>query len=709
MILQRKYLLLCLLIFFFGCKEEVNYEPAGDSTPDNFVISAKKNLLRVKFASAPSADQQIMMYSASSPVTGFKGVDELTRKFGKIKRMQRLVPYSSKFDARHRAYGLDRWYKIEFEEDINTTKAVSDFSRLDEIEVVESDMEVTYEGGIRAIYASAPATRANVPGMPFNDPMLNLQWHYGKGAVETVEGADAGIYNAWRIEAGKPSVIVAVIDMGVDYKHEDMAANMWVNTKEIPGNGIDDDKNGYIDDIYGFNCILNNGFIIPGTHGTHIAGTIAAVNNNGIGVCGIAGGSGNGDGVRIMSCQTGDDWEGSGDFVTAFAYAADNGAVIASCSWGVVGVNEEPESLRDAVAYFIESAGDYEGSPLKGGVVIAAAGNGDTDRKSFPAASEGVVSVAATSTLRAKAAYSNYGDWITLSAPGGDVNLEESLGETFSILPNNSYGYMSGTSQATPHVSGIAALIISSKIGTGLTNDELKEILKESTVKLNDTEPEYADRMGVGLIKAELALCVRNEGAPDAITDLKATAAKRSVILSWTVPNDAVDKTPATYDIYISKAPITTENLANAEKRTISVYGTPAGEMLSETFEAGERNVPYYYAVICADMWGNASGVSNVVKYTNENPGTPETDGGVVLFPNPVKTKLTIGWEAWTTEAKEVFIYDLAGREVFHTSVGKSLVSGEAEIDLSTLASGKYILKFMDANNSIVRNILKVK
>ena len=176
--------------------------------------------------------------------------------------------------------------------------------------------------------------------MPWNDPQMSLQWHYQNfGDIPySVAGADINLFDAWKVSTGSPDVVVAIIDGGIDTSHEDLSQNLYVNLAELNGEaGKDDDGNGYVDDIYGFNFCTNEGKIYPHNHGTHVAGTVAAVNNNGIGVAGVAGGDGSVQtGVRLMSCQVFDPRSGAGqgDFAKALVYACENGASIAQCSWG---------------------------------------------------------------------------------------------------------------------------------------------------------------------------------------------------------------------------------------------------------------------------------------------------------------------------------------------------------------------------------------
>ena len=212
-----------------------------------------------------------------------------------------------------------------------------------------------------------------------------------------------------------------------------------------------------------------------GGHGTHVAGTVAARNNNGKGVAGIAGGDGSADsGVRLLSCQIFRNKDEQGDAAAAIKYAADNGAVICQNSWGyssTAGVTSMPQLLKEAVDYFIKMAGcDANGnqrpdSPMKGGVVMFAAGNENKEFSAYPACYAPTVSVAAMAWDFSKASYSNYAKWVTITAPGGDQDRFGTEAGVLSTVPKkkvaSGYAYFQGTSMACPHVSGIAALIAS--------------------------------------------------------------------------------------------------------------------------------------------------------------------------------------------------------------------------------------------------------
>ena len=484
--------------------------------------------------------------SVGSTQGAASGTDEIAEVIGGEGhfRLQRLFPECGKFEARTRKEGLDRWYIANFDKSIETAEMVKKLKRCSSVECIEYSLQITTaEKSNSFSYAVTPWKTASTKGgqvtrnasFPFNESeeVRQMQWHYNNpGAVfgrTSLTGADADVWAAWALETGNPDVIVAVIDQGVKYDHEDLAANMWINTGEIPGNGIDDDNNGYIDDVYGYNYNNDNGTIVTSSslsHGTHVAGTIAAVNNNGIGVNGIAGGSGKGDGVKIMTLQclggsdSGDSGAGLAGTVRAMKYAADNGAVICQNSWGYdskLSWNKWTRgsygALRRAMDYFIKYAGvDENGEqtgPMKGGIIIFAAGNEAVSYDSYPAADKSVISVASYSYTGDAAIYTNYGSWIDISAPGGDTYVDSTHGGIYSTMVGSdgesTYGYAQGTSMACPHVSGACALAVSYYYGKdkrqGLTPDKLRAALLSSARPFESSlSSAYIGNMGVGML-----------------------------------------------------------------------------------------------------------------------------------------------------------------------------------------------------------------
>lgn len=410
-------------------------------------------------------------------------------------------------------FGLDRWYEVTLPEGTDPEPLAHLLSQDDGIESVEYDIKFSKASDC----ISYPLTKAGESSSRvFNDPHLGIQWNYintGNTAIarDIYKGADINVSDVWaKLIAGDPSIVVAVIDEGVKYNHPDLAPNMWTNTAEANGSaGVDDDGNGYVDDIYGFNFVSNKAAISwteykDSGHGTHCAGVISAVNNNGVGVSGIAGGTGNGDGVKIMSCQifSGVNSASASATAKAFKYAADNGASVASCSFGFKGgtYKSDNEYIKgnggrnaieaDAIHYF-EACKNND--VLDGGIVIFASGNDAMDYAEYPGAMHDIISVSAFGPDYLPAYYTNYGPGCNIVAPGGeylhygakgDVPVESMILSTMpsEVNEGKDYGYMQGTSMACPHVAGIAALGLcyAKSLGKTFTVQEFKNMLLAS-------------------------------------------------------------------------------------------------------------------------------------------------------------------------------------------------------------------------------------
>lgn len=301
-----------------------------------------------------------------------------------------------------------------------------------------------------------------------SDPLFRGQWGMNNtGQTDGAPDADIDAPEAWDITVGSSEVIVGVIDTGVDYNHEDLAANIWINPNEIPGNGIDDDNNSYIDDIHGINSIIENGDPMDDYyHGTHCSGIIGATGNNSRGVAGV-------NWLVKIVCMKFLDSDGSGwtaDAIECINYAVwlKNHGVnirVLSNSWG--GGNYE-QSLADAITYATNA----------GILFTAAAGNRSRDNDIYPfypACYPHVLAVASTDSTDGLSNFSDYGvNTVHLGAPGSDI---------LSTVLNNNYRIHSGTSMATPHVSGAAALLLA--INDRLTIQEIKDYL----IDYGDTIP----------------------------------------------------------------------------------------------------------------------------------------------------------------------------------------------------------------------------
>lgn len=563
---------LCALVALGACTQDLtNVELGGDNTSSHKVVNSSINANRgsilVRFA--PEAESRLGEVATRSAATrtGVSRVDALLDEIGGYS-VEPVFVVTDKNREKVHAMGLHLWYELFFDNEADLDKVALRLADVAEVAVVQFSETIKRVAKPTILSSTQPSTRATAQSnIPFNDPQRHYQWHYdnlgyGKcavtGSVSTggisktraVEGADVNAVAAWKLCAGDPSIIVAVNDEGLYYEHEDLAENIWVNTKEIAGNGIDDDNNGYIDDIYGYNFAERKGNITWNNrndtgHGSHVAGTIAAVNNNGIGVCGIAGGSGKGDGVRVMSTQifAGDKGSSTSQTAKSIQYGADNGAVIMQCSWGF-GTGEfindsqfgsAVKIEKEAIDYFVANAGG-ENSPIDGGLVIFAAGNSIGDMAEYPGAYKKCVSVSAFAPSLKPAYYTNYGPGVDIAAPGGDFFYGDEAG-ILSTTPNIAlteglYSYMQGTSMACPHVSGVAALGLSyaKKLGKKFTADEFRSMLLTSVNDINPymtgrisftdydgsytlTFSDYANQMGSGYVDA-LKLLLQVEGTP---------------------------------------------------------------------------------------------------------------------------------------------------------------------------------------------------
>ncbi len=479
---------------------------------------------------------------------GIVDVDEVLGALS-VRGLRRVFPCNPKSEERTRAAGLHKWYLVEFDEEADLDLAASRLASVAEVEHVQFNTQLCRMDDYRAVPLGASAA-APAAAAVFNDPYLSKQWHYintgNRAIAQTARvGADIDVEEAWKLTGGDRRIVVAVVDEGVKYTHPDLAANMWSNADEA-NDGRDTDGNGYADDLYGYNFV-DRGPVTwdkpeDSGHGTHVAGTVAAVNNNGTGVCGVAGGTGSNDGVRIMSCQIfSNDGGGSvAQTAEAIRYAADNGASIIQCSFGYQttdGSNPIPSDTYYKKNYGIEiQAIEYFVSKknceaLDGGLAIFAAGNEADGRSSYPGGYVDNISVTAFSTDYLPAYYTNYGPGCNIAAPGGDYKIaaDGKSSMVLSTLPSeinegDDYGYMQGTSMACPHVSGVAALGLSYalKLGKTFSVDEFKAMLLTSVnnidTYLDGTKggidlAQYYKNMGTGAVDA-YQLLMQVEGTP---------------------------------------------------------------------------------------------------------------------------------------------------------------------------------------------------
>ena len=527
--MKKKFFYIAMVaLALTGCSDSLSTIDSSEGKADITIPSdAEAGELLIKFAPEMSSilDQAQMSKTRSGMATrsGIPSTDEVLDILGSYS-FERVFPVDANTEARTREAGLHLWYTVKFDKSTDLKAAAERLKQLGEVTKVQTNGRIkrAYNTDSKRIYLSdkalqQKATRAAASGEP-DDPGFAYQWHYrnlgaGNYGFENLNdnqagaetGCDVNAVEAWKTCVGDPSIIVAVLDEGVMYTHPDLAPNMWRNPGETSqGAKADGDGNGYEGDLHGYNFVEESGNITwsdanDSGHGTHVAGTIAAANNNGIGVSGVAGGDGTpNSGVKIMSCQifSGQNSVTLAGEARAIKYAADNGAVILQCSWGynssesseLSGYTPGPATEKEwaetyplekeALDYFINNAGSPNGV-IDGGIAVFAAGNEYAGNPAFPGAYSKCVSVASLAADYTPACYTDFGSLVTLSAPGGDLEYYGKIGETedeywaetgeqkgavLSTLVKNgqpAYGYMEGTSMACPHVSGVAALGLS--------------------------------------------------------------------------------------------------------------------------------------------------------------------------------------------------------------------------------------------------------
>lgn len=446
-------------------------------------VSPKQPMdLRPGQTGSPQIESFLLQYSAHRLVPMYPGLIRVKKQHGWSDAQvaehirQRFAVRAHRVDRPKPAPEISRTYILEFGN-------LSEQEKASTLERLKADPEVEF---------AEPEHTFTTKQIP-NDPFLSSSGTWGQPYQDLWGMFAINAPAAWDTAQGD-GVVVAVIDTGVDYNHPDLADNIWTNPNEIAGNFVDDDGNGFVDDFHGWNFFNNtNDPLDDNGHGTHVAGTIAAEGNNGIGVIGVAWHS------KVMPLK-GFDFSGTGfDFTLAPAimYAANNGADVINASWDSFTSNMQvfgdSQTIEEAIQY----------AASLGVVFVASAGNSSQEANNFfPANSPEAITVASSGPFGNFSFFSNFGSKIDVTAPGEDILSTQAANTFFGNPVIDGYARMTGTSMAAAHVSGVVALILSQN--PGYSPDIVRTILHLSAT------PNFDTRFGAGELNAAIAVTIVN-------------------------------------------------------------------------------------------------------------------------------------------------------------------------------------------------------
>lgn len=671
--MKQKLLYGLLFLVLAGCQKDELEVSRDDFSVVPVESEQVKGELHVKFKVLPE-DLKVAVTSDGVATDHVEFTDAINR-IGTT-RLERVFPYAGKFEPRTRKAGLHLWYKVVFDENVPSADAMKVLRAVSDVAIVEPVL----------------IPESDAASFSYNDPFFEKQWHlYNPGTNGMIAGADISILEAWEIEKGKPEVIVNILDTQIDLQHMDLMGNLWRNPGEYYQDPfMDNDGNGYIGDWYGISGNPYAQGYTPDNHGTHVAGIIAAKNNNGIGVCGVAGGDQSSNGVRIMANPIGR--------ADAIKYGADHGAVICTNSWHVDVNSSTQRVLQDAIDYFVTYAGiDENGNqvgPMKGGIVFASAGNdGREPAAYYPASLDNVIAVAAIGPNFKKSGFSNYADWVDISAPGG---ADGEGWQIYSCAVNNRYMEAAGTSQATPVVAGVAALIISKfgGVGSGLTPYDVEFRLLRGVKSIDEYNPGYEGKLGVGCVDALLALSDDPVNyrptltADKPIEGMQVIPFGQEVTYVYTV-DDKEDGADVNYEVEDSSGVISHRKEGNKIILTLVNRNCVPGDYVVKLTVTDKGEIP------------TSTSTSISLKLQ------PELLRDVVVYPNPVVDMLNIRASMTFSGRVTVRLYDVGGNMVLEQEVNISL-SEAGKLDLSKIDGGSYTLKLSCNNKVITKNIIKL-
>lgn len=467
--------------------------------------------LIVKFKPGVSVKPSVSAVGIAT--TGYGSIDILNEQYG-VTSLEKVFKTAKKPVVRE-LFDFSNIYMLKLPEDADILSAVEAYQRDPNVEYAE------------------PNYLYHICVTP-NDQDFGLQWALNQASDHDIDAPEA-----WDIETGDASIVIAIIDTGVDWDHPDVAANVWNNADEIV-DGSDTDGNGYVDDIRGWDFVNgDNNPMDDHSHGTHCAGIAGAVTNNSVGIAGVSWN------CTIMPVK-GLNSAGEGsttNLSNAITYAAGNGADVISMSWGSY---SSSSTINNALNYAYDN----------GVVLVGAAGNEGISSKFYPAAYDRVIAVSATDSSDAEASFSNYGSWVDVAAPGVSI---------YSTIWNDTYGNKSGTSMSCPHVAGLVGLLLSKN--SSLTQMEVRTILRSTTDSV--TSGRY---IGLGRINAYRAIQVDST----TIANLSSSLDGRAVVGTINITGTASGPSFKNYSVYYGQGVYPTSWTLINESTTQVTDGTLA-------------------------------------------------------------------------------------------------------------------------------------
>lgn len=611
------YLLSIVLLASCSAKEDLqspgNDVVADSATDTSTVVLGRANIYFTEdFAKLLNGADTIDLSAKTKAASSLSSLADLG-----VVSMTRLFPDAGIYEARSRKEGLHRWYKVVYDKSVPITKAQTTIENLPIVEIYESVPKVKQTSTTTSYF--------------FNDKYLDEQWYIYNTASYTnhKEGTDINVLPLWKEGiVGSSDVIVNVVDGGLSYNHPDLAAN--------------------VDYTNSYNFVDKTSTLHSVAHGMNVASLIAGISNNNTGIAGVAGGNAaeNIKGTTIINSQVfriegggnsdpsvlDEELDAADDFGAAIKWGADHGAVISNNSWGNTYDTEEKakkgstsKSIKAAIDYFNKYAGmspdgTTQVGPMAGGVVFFAAGN-DNWAYAHPGDYEGCIAVGALGPQGTKSSFSNYGSWVDICAPGGESTNNSRYDMLLGAFAEKNYVYMAGTSQATPLVSGVAALIVAHCGGMGFTREDLIEALLNTA---NYNAVDQSQQIG-GRVNAYEAVHYFDKSSSilTPVTESPvAEVGSRLTKISWKVPADVNGRPVYGYRVYYGKSLLSlTSNFLQATAGNHAV-----GDVISAELTGLEHNTKYYAAVASYVSPLVMSELSPVVSFTTAGNQAPVVD-----------------------------------------------------------------------------------